>query len=97
MMRAIGEFIKWATTAQPFFMGIIIAVLMGMLLTAPISSAAIAIAIGLDGLAGGSRCWLFSPDVGFAVMSRKDNKFGTVISVAFGTSMLQFKNILKSL
>ncbi|HHX79749.1 MAG TPA: PTS sugar transporter subunit IIC [Acholeplasmataceae bacterium] len=96
MMRAIGEFIKWATTAQPFFMGIIIAVLMGMLLTAPISSAAIAIAIGLDGLAGGAAVVGCSVQMlGFAVMSRKDNKFGTVISVAFGTSMLQFKNILK--
>ncbi len=96
MMKAIGDFLKWATTAQPFFMGIIIAVLMGMILTAPISSAAIAIAIGLDGLAGGAAvigCCVQM--LGFAVMSRKDNNFGTVLSVAIGTSMLQFKNILK--
>jgi uncharacterized membrane protein len=96
MMRSLGEFIKWATGAKPFLMGIIIAVVMGMALTAPISSAAIAIAIGLDGLAGGAAVvGCATQMLGFAVMSRKDNNFGTVVSVALGTSMLQFKNILK--
>lgn len=93
---AIGNFIKWATEVQPFFMGIIIAVVMGMLLTAPISSAAIAIAISLEGLAGGAAvvgCCVQM--LGFAVMSRKDNNIGTIISIGIGTSMLQFKNILK--
>jgi uncharacterized membrane protein len=96
MMQAIGDFIKWATLVQPFIMGVIIAVVMGMILTAPISSAAIAIAISLEGLAGGASvvgCCVQM--LGFAVMSRKDNNIGTVISVAVGTSMLQFKNILK--
>lgn len=93
---AIGNFIRWATEVQPFFMGIIIAVVMGMLLTAPISSAAIAIAITLDGLAGGAAVVGCSVQMlGFAVMSRKDNNIGTIISVGIGTSMLQFKNILK--
>jgi len=94
--NAIGEFIVWATTVQPFLMGIIISVVMGMILTAPISSAAIAIAINLGGLAGGAAvvgCCVQM--LGFAVMSRKDNNIGTVISIAIGTSMLQFKNILK--
>ena len=69
---AIGNFIRWATEVQPFFMGIIIAVVMGMLLTAPISSAAIAIAITLDGLAGGAAVVGCSVQMlGFAVMSRK--------------------------
>ena len=96
MMRSLGEFIKWATGAKPFLMGIIIAVVMGMALTAPISSAAIAIAIGLDGLAGGAAVvGCATQMLGFAVMSRNDNNFGTVVSVALGTSMLQFKNILK--
>jgi uncharacterized membrane protein len=93
---AIGDFITWATAVQPFFMGIIISVVMGMLLTAPISSAAIAIAINLGGIAGGAAvvgCCVQM--VGFAVMSRKDNNIGTIISVGIGTSMLQFKNILK--
>lgn len=96
MMMGIGNFIQWATTEEPLIMGIIIAVVMGMILTAPISSAAIAISIQLGGLAGGAAvvgCCVQM--VGFAVMSRKDNNLGTVISVGIGTSMLQFKNILK--
>lgn len=77
-------------------MTVIIAVVMGMLLTSPISSAAIAIAIGLDGVAGGAAvigCTVQM--IGFAVHSRKDNSIGVVLSIAFGTSMLQFKNILR--
>lgn len=92
----VGNFVNSATEAEPFFMGILIAVIMGMALTAPISSAAIAVTIGLNGLAGGAAvvgCCVQM--LGFAVMSRKDNNIGTVISVGIGTSMLQFKNILK--
>lgn len=92
----LGEFVHSATTKQPFVMGIVVSVLMGMALTAPISSAAIAIGINLDGIAGGAAvvgCCVQM--LGFAVMSRKDNNIGMVISVAIGTSMLQFKNILK--
>ncbi len=92
----IGDYIKAATTYQPFIMGVVIAVVMGMALTAPISSAAIAIAIGLGGIAGGASVVGCSVQmIGFAVMSRKDNNIGTVISVGIGTSMLQFKNIMK--
>ncbi len=96
MMAALGEFVQNATAYQPFLMGIVIAVVMGMILTAPISSAAIAIAITLSGIAGGAAVVGGAVQmIGFAVMSRKDNNFGTVLSIAFGTSMLQFKNILK--
>lgn len=96
MMQSIGGFINYSTSLQPLLMGIVIAVLMGMALTAPISSAAIAIAISLGGIAGGAAVVGCSVQMlGFAVMSRKDNNIGTVISVAIGTSMLQFKNILK--
>lgn len=95
-MNALGDFIQYATDLQPFIMGIVIAVVMGMALTAPISSAAIAISISLGGIAGGAAVVGCSVQMlGFAVMSRKDNNIGTVISVAIGTSMLQFKNILK--
>lgn len=95
-MGYLGDFIQHATSLQPFLMGIIIAVVMGMALTAPISSAAIAIAISLGGIAGGAAVVGCSAQmVGFAVMSRKDNNIGTVISIFIGTSMLQFKNILK--
>ena len=92
----IGRLINEATELQPFIMGIIIAVVMGMVLTAPISSAAIALAFSINGLAGGAAvvgCCVQM--LGFAVMSRKDNNIGTVISVGIGTSMLQFKNIVK--
>ena len=92
----VGNFVNEATEYQPLLMGIIIAVVMGMALTAPISSAAIAATLGLSGLAGGASVIGCAVQmVGFAVMSRKDNNIGTVISVGIGTSMLQFKNILK--
>ena len=95
-MKYFGEMIQIATSLQPFIMGVIIAVVMGMALTAPISSAAIAIAISLGGIAGGAAVVGGSVQMlGFAIMSRKDNNIGTVISIAIGTSMLQFKNILK--
>jgi len=95
-MNYIGDFIRYSTELQPFIMGIVIAVIMGMLLTMPISSAAIAIAISIGGIAGGAAVVGGSVQmIGFAIMSRKDNNIGTVLSIAFGTSMLQFKNILK--
>ncbi len=102
-MSGIGAYIKSATDYTPFFMGIVIAVLMGMALTSPISSAAIAFSIssmeegfGLIGIAGGAAVVGGATQMlGFAVMSRKDNNIGTVISIGIGTSMLQFKNILK--
>jgi uncharacterized protein len=95
-MAYVGGLIQLATQVQPFLMGIIIAVVMGILLTAPVSSAAIAISISLSGIAGGAAVIGGAVQmIGFAVMSRKDNNFGTVLSIAFGTSMLQFKNILR--
>ncbi len=95
-MQFLSVFIDQATTYQPFLSGVIIAVFMGMFLTMPISSAAIAISIGLGGIAGGAAlvgCCVQM--LGFAVMSRKDNKIGEIISIGIGTSMLQFKNIIK--
>src|SRR5690554_6736719 len=95
-MNILENFIKDATTYAPFISGVLISVFMGMFLTMPISSAAIAIAINLDGIAGGAAvvgCCVQM--LGFAVMSRKDNSIGTVIGVGIGTSMLQFKNIIK--
>ncbi|AUD64683.1 hypothetical protein BK011_02950 [Tenericutes bacterium MZ-XQ] len=95
-LSMISTGIDQATLIAPFPMTIIIAVVMGMLLTAPISSAAIAIAINLDGIAGGAALVGTTVQmIGFAVQSRKDNNIGMVLSIAFGTSMLQFKNILR--
>jgi len=95
-----------ATEIMPFLMGIIIAILMGMALTAPISSAAIAAMVftvssgeaipeGLAIASGAACIGCCTQMVGFAIQSRKDNKIGIIISVGIGTSMLQFKNILK--
>lgn len=96
ILNLISDGIQNATAIAPFPMTIIIAVVMGMLLTSPISSAAIAIAINLNGIAGGAALvGTIVQMIGFAVQSRKDNNIGMVLSIAFGTSMLQFKNILK--
>lgn len=92
----LGNFIQWATTMQPLLMGSVIATVMGMILTAPISSVAIAVAINLGGIAGGAAAVGCSVQmVGFMIMSIRDNNAGKVISVGIGTSMLQFQNIIK--
>ena len=105
LVKLIADGIKIATEATPFFMGIIIAVVMGMLLTLPTSSAAIWISIvgsfGADvpdavNLAGGAAvvgcaCQM----VGFAVMSYKENGWGGLISQGLGTSMLQIPNVMR--
>ena len=97
MMESIGDFITWATgTEKPFIMGIIIAVVMGMILTAPISSAAIATLNQPNRSCWWSgSCWLLYPNAWLCSDDRKDNSIGEVISIGIGTSMLQFKNILK--
>lgn len=92
----IGDLINQGVAMQPFFMSIVVAVLMGMALTAPISSAAIGVMLGLNGLAAGAAlagCCVQM--LGFAVMSIDDNDLGDVIAIGIGTSMLQFKNIVK--
>lgn len=92
----LGELIQFATAQQPFIMGVLIAVLMGMFLTLPISSAAIAVIIGLSGIAGGAAVVGCSAQmVGFAVMSYKENKFSGLVSQGIGTSMIQMPNIVR--
>lgn len=91
-----GEVINWSTTQQPFIMGILVAVLMGWALTAPISSVAIAIMLSLDGLAAGAAAvGCAAQMIGFASISYRDNGFGGFIAQGLGTSMLQVPNILK--
>ena len=94
---AIGNIIMWATDLQPFFMGIIVSVVIGMALTLPISSAAICAAFGLTGLAGGAAvAGCCANMVGFAVLSFKENRWGGLVSQGIGTSMLQMGNIVKN-
>ncbi len=93
----LGGVIMWATELQPFLMGIVVSVLVGVALTLPISSAAICAALSLTGLAGGAAvAGCCAQMVGFAVMSFKDNKWGGLISQGIGTSMLQMGNIVKN-
>jgi uncharacterized membrane protein len=95
-MQAFGELINTATELSPFPMGILVSVLVGLALTAPISSAALCIMMGLDGLAAGAATvGCCAQMVGFAVASYRENGFGGLISQGIGTSMLQFSNIMR--
>ena len=94
---AVGNVIMWATELQPFFMGILVSVIVGIALTLPISSAAICAALGLTGLAGGAAvAGCCAQMVGFAVMSFKENKWSGLLAQGIGTSMLQIGNIVKN-
>ncbi len=93
----VGRLIMWATELQPFFMGILVSVIVGIALTLPISSAAICAALGLVGLAGGAAvAGCCAQMVGFAVMSFRENRWGGLVSQGIGTSMLQMGNIVKN-
>ena len=95
-MTWLGQVIMDATELAPLPMGIVISVIIGMALTAPISSAAICIMLDLSGLAAGAAAiGCCANMVGFAVMSVKDNGWGSLLSVGLGTSMLQFGNIMR--
>lgn len=93
----VGNVIMWATELQPFLMGIVVSVVVGIALTLPISSAAICAALSLTGLAGGAAvAGCCAQMVGFAVMSFKENGVGGLVSQGIGTSMLQMPNIVKN-
>lgn len=96
-MKWIGSLINYGVEAQPFLMGIIVSVLMGMALTLPISSAAIGISLGLSGIAAGAAAvGCCAQMVGFAVMSFRENRWGGLVSQGIGTSMLQMPNIIRN-
>lgn len=95
-MKWLGNLVNVNVEKYPFFGGIVVSVLMGMILTLPISSAAIGVSMGITGLAAGAAtigccCNM----VGFAVISYRENKFGGLIAQGLGTSMLQVPNIVK--
>ena len=92
----LGSLIMWATNQQPFIMGILISVLMGIILTLPISSAAICAALGLVGLAGGAAvAGCCAHMVGFAAASYRENKTNGLAAIGIGTSMLLVPNLFK--
>lgn len=87
----------WATDQQPIVMGMLVAVLMGWALTAPISSAAIAMMLGLEGIAAGAATiGCAAQMVGFAVSSYRENKMSGLLALGIGTSMLQVPNVIKN-
>ena len=95
-MSWLGGIINWGTEQQPIVMGIVVSVVMGMVLTLPISSAALGIILGLNGVAAGAAtigccCQM----IGFAVISYRDNGFGGLLSQGLGTSMLQVPNSVR--
>lgn len=94
---SVGQVIMWATEQQPFIMGVLVSVIVGIALTLPISSAAICAALSLTGLAGGAAvAGCCAQMIGFAVMSYPENKVGGLISQGLGTSMLQMGNIVRN-
>ena len=96
-MKFIGQLVNINVDKSPIIGGIVVSVLMGIILTLPISSAAIGISMGLTGLAAGAAtigccCNM----IGFAVISYRENKFGGLIAQGLGTSMLQVPNIVRN-
>jgi len=95
-VMSLGEVINRATMLNPFIMGIVVSVMVGCILTLPISSAALCISIGISGLAAGAAtAGCCAQMIGFAVISYKDNGFGGLLSQGLGTSMLQIGNIVR--
>ncbi len=96
-MKELGSFIEWATELQPVPMGVLVSVVMGLALTAPISSAALAIMMELNGIAAGAATvGCAAQMIGFAVISFRENKIGGLFAQGLGTSMLQIPNIIKN-
>ncbi|WHH57238.1 PTS sugar transporter subunit IIC [Petroclostridium sp. X23] len=97
LMAQIGSFINFATTQEPFIMGILVSTVMGIILTLPISSAALAISLKITGLAAGAAtAGCASHMIGFAVASFRENGFGGLIAQGLGTSMLQVPNTIRN-
>ena len=96
LMTLLGNAINWGTEQQPIIMGIVVSVLMGMILTLPISSAALGVILGLSGIAAGAATvGCCTQMIGFAVASYRENKVGGLIAQGVGTSMLQIPNIVR--
>lgn len=96
-MTWLGSMINWGTEQAPFLMGIVVSVLMGMILTLPISSAALGIILGLNGIAAGAATvGCCANMIGFATASFRENKVNGLLAQGLGTSMLQIGNIVKN-
>ena len=95
-MMSLGDLVNSMTSLHPLPMGIAVSAIMGLVLTGPISSAALAIMLGLSGLAGGAAtAGCCAHMIGFAVASYRENRMAGLLSQGLGTSMLQIPNILR--
>lgn len=95
-MYYLGDFINEATELHPILMGMIVSAVVGIILTLPISSAAVCAMIGISGIAGGAALAGCAANmVGFAVVSYRENKLGGLLAQGLGTSMLQMGNIIR--
>ena len=95
-MLWLGNVVNINVEAYPIVGGMAISVLMGIILTLPISSAALGVSMGLTGVAAGAACvGCCCQMIGFAVASYRENKVGGLIAQGIGTSMLQVPNIVK--
>lgn len=97
VMQWIGQVIVISTEANPLIMGIVVSVIVGMVLTLPISSAALCLMLQLDGLAAGAATiGCCAQMIGFATISYKDNGLKGILAQGIGTSMLQMPNIYRN-
>ena len=96
LMISLGQLVNWGTERQPLLMGIIVSALMGIILTLPISSAALGIILDLSGIAAGAATvGCATQMVGFAVASFRENRWSGLLAQGVGTSMLQVPNIVR--
>ena len=97
IMQGLGNLVTASTNTNPFIMGVLVAVIVGMVLTLPISSAALCLMLDLKGLAAGAATvGCCAQMIGFAVLSFKANKWKGLVAIGLGTSMLQMPNIYKN-
>ena len=96
-MTATGEIVMYATDLAPFEMGVIVSVIVGIVLTLPLSSAALSLMLGLEGLAAvAAMAGCCAHMIGFAFLSFKENGWNGVAAQGLGTSMLQIPNLIKN-
>lgn len=97
VLNTVGAFIKDSSAGSPFIASIVIAVVWGLLLISPASSAALAIALSLDGVAGGAAlAGCVAQFIGFSVISAKENNLGGILAQALCTPKVQLPNITKN-
>ncbi|MDL2214035.1 PTS sugar transporter subunit IIC [Clostridia bacterium OttesenSCG-928-O13] len=98
LMLGLGKVVMLSTELQPFWMGILVSMIVGIVLTLPISSAALCVMLNLSGLAAGAAtAGCCAQMIGFAVMSFSENRWGGLVSQGLGTSMLQMPNIVRNI